>query len=89
MAKISKNGLISLQKSLITDEAIGKKIGVTRQAIHQMRQKYGIPAIRDKHAKRDDNIRLRAKKGCDVAKIAAHFNLSVSQTYRIIRTKPK
>jgi len=37
MSKITKQELIKLQKSLVTDEAIGEKFGITRQAIHQMR----------------------------------------------------
>lgn len=39
MSKISKQELIKLQITLVTDEAIGEKFGITRQAVHQMRKK--------------------------------------------------
>lgn len=42
MAKISKAELIRLQKKLKTDARIGEEFGITRQAIHQLRKKYGI-----------------------------------------------
>ena len=47
MARVTKAQLIKLQKQLKVDEAIGAKFGITRQAIHQLRQKYGIPRIPD------------------------------------------
>ena len=42
MPKISKSEFIKLHKKLKTDPAIGKKFGVSRQSIHQIRKKYGI-----------------------------------------------
>jgi DNA invertase Pin-like site-specific DNA recombinase len=89
VAKISKNELIKLQKSLQTDEAIGKKFGITRQAIHQFRQKYGIPAILEKNADRNAKILSMQKKGVSAIGIAKKMGLSVSQTYRLIRTTTK
>jgi hypothetical protein len=86
MPKISKSELMKLQKSLKTDEAIGKKFKVTRQAIHQLRQKYGIPAILGKNNERDTAILSLHKKGVSAIGIAKKMNLSVSQTYRIVRT---
>jgi Mor family transcriptional regulator len=89
VAKISKTELIKLQKSLITDEAIGKKFKITRQAVHQLRQKYGIPAILTKNDERDAKMLAMHKKGISTTKIANKMNLSVSQTYRVIRTVEK
>jgi hypothetical protein len=43
MARISKDELIKLQKTLKTDVAIGKKIGVSAQYIQQLRKLYDIP----------------------------------------------
>ena len=85
MAKISKSQLIKLQKKYTTDHAIGKLFGITRQAVHQLRNRYGIPAIEEKHASRNTEILKTFKKGMAAAKIAQKFDLSVSQTYRIIR----
>jgi Mor family transcriptional regulator len=86
MSKISKTELIKLQKSLKTDAAIGKKFKITRQAVHQLRQKYGIPVILGKNDERDAKILALHKKGVDAVEIAKKMKLSVSQTYRIART---
>jgi hypothetical protein len=86
MSKISKSELIKLQKSLKTDAAIGKKFKITRQAVHQLRQKYGIPVILGKNDERDTKILSLHKKGVSAIEIAKKMKLSVSQTYRIART---
>jgi hypothetical protein len=52
MAKISKDQLVKLQKKYITDHAIGKLFGISRQAVHQLRNKYGIPPVEEKIAAR-------------------------------------
>jgi len=85
MAKISKNQLIKLQNKYITDQAIGKLFGITRQAVHQLRNKYDIAAIEEKHASRNSDIVKAFNKGIPTVKIAQKFKISVSQTYRIIR----
>jgi hypothetical protein len=56
MACISKAALIKLQKSHKTDAAIGLTVNVSRQAVHQLRVKYGIKAILDKNADRNKKI---------------------------------
>jgi DNA invertase Pin-like site-specific DNA recombinase len=89
MAKISKSELIKLQKSLITDEAIGKKFKITRQAVHQLRNKYEIPAILGKNDDRNEKILSMQKNGISVTGIAKKMGLSVSQTYRLLRTPVK
>ena len=45
MPRFSKSELIKLQKKLKTDAEIGKKFGITRQAVHTMRKFYGILPI--------------------------------------------
>ena len=42
MPRFSKSELIKLQKKLKTDAEIGKKFGMTRQAVHTMRKFSGI-----------------------------------------------
>lgn len=83
-AKITKQELIKLQKSLVTDEAIGKKFHITRQAVHQMRKKYGIESNYADNPKRNAAIVAAFKKGMAGMDIAEKNGLSVSQTYRII-----
>ncbi len=84
MARLSKQQLIALQKKLGTDQAIGDKVGVTRQAIHQLRNKYGIDSLIAKNAERNKKILGMYKGGKTGTDIAKKFELSVSQTYRII-----
>ncbi len=89
MPKISKSELVKLQKSLKTDEAIGKKFGITRQAVHQLRKKYGIPSNLAKNDERNAKILGLYKKGISGTDIAKKMGLSVSQTYRVINTADK
>ena len=84
MALIGKGELIKLQKQLVTDAAIGKKFKVTRQAIHQLRKKYGIESSLVGNPERNEEVVALYKKGKSGTDIAKKFGLSVSQTYRII-----
>ena len=45
MARITKSQLVTLQKKLKRDAAIGAEFGITRQAVHQLRKKYGIVSV--------------------------------------------
>ena len=85
MALISKAQLDKLQQKYKTDDAIGKQFDVTRQAIHQLRLKYGIEPVADRNKVRDDGIIALYKKGLSGTKIAEKLDISVSQTYRIIQ----
>ena len=84
MARISKSDLIKLQKKMKTDQAIGKKFGITRQAIHQLRKKYGIDSSYAGNPARNSKIIALYKKGTSGTSIAKKLGLSVSQAYRII-----
>jgi len=84
MARISKSQLEKLQKKYKTDAAIGELFGITRQAVHQLRTKYGIDPVAQKHAARNQEIVTLFKNGTSGTKIADKYKLSVSQTYRII-----
>jgi Mor family transcriptional regulator len=89
MARLTKQQLIVLQKKHGTDQAIGDKVGVTRQAIHQLRNKYGIDSLIAKNAERNKKIVGMYKGGKTGTDIAKKFDLSVSQTYRIISLSSK
>jgi len=84
MARISKTQLIKLQKKFKTDAAIGKQFGITRQAIHQLRKKYGIDSSLATNPKRNEELIRLYDKGASGTSLAKKFNLSISQTYRII-----
>ena len=85
MARISKQQLIKLQAKYKTDDAIGTLFGITRQAVHQLRNKYGICPLENKHCERDQEINRAYKAGLPGTKLAKKFKMSVSQVYRIIR----
>jgi DNA-directed RNA polymerase specialized sigma subunit len=85
MARISKEELAKLQKSHKTDANIGKLFGISRQAVHQLRVKYGIKANREKNLERDKKIVVLYKKGKTGIEIAKDIDLSISQVYRIIK----
>jgi Mor family transcriptional regulator len=86
MPRISKVELLKLQKKLVTDQAIGKKFHVTRQAIQLIRKKYGIASNYAGHPERNKKIIAQYKKGTSGTALAKKFDMSVSQTYRIIKT---
>jgi DNA invertase Pin-like site-specific DNA recombinase len=87
MARISKGQLEKLQKKYKTDEAIGNLFGISRQAVHQLRTKYDIAAVKDKHAERNQDIVRQYQHGTSGTKLAKKFKLSISQAYRIINSK--
>jgi DNA invertase Pin-like site-specific DNA recombinase len=87
MARISKGQLEKLQKKYKTDEAIGKLFGISRQAVHQLRTKYGIDFVAEKHAERNDEIIKMYQQGVSGTRLAKKFKLSISQAYRVINTK--
>ena len=84
-SKLNKETILAMQKTHKTDAAIGKVFGITRQAVYQMRRKYGIPFNVDKNKERDEVIVKKYKSGVSGTKLAREYKLSFSQTYRIIR----
>ncbi len=84
MARISKSQLVKLQKQLLTDAKIGEKFGITRQAIHQLRMKYGIDSSIADNPERNAKIVRAYKSGTVGTALAKKFDLSISQAYRII-----
>lgn len=85
MARISRNELIKLQKTLKTDAKIGEKFGISRQAVHQLRKKYNIDSRTAANPVRNKKIAALRKSGKGVQTIARQFSLSLPQTYRIIK----
>jgi len=89
MARISKAQLIKLQKKLKTDAKIGEQYGISRQAVHQLRKKYGIESVIAKNVERNQNIVKAYNAGTSGTALAKKFKLSISQTYRIINETKK
>lgn len=84
MARISKAQLIKLQNKLKTDAAIGEQFGITRQAVHQLRKKYEIDSSLADNPVRNNEIVQLYEAGASGTALAKKFDLSISQTYRII-----
>jgi hypothetical protein len=89
MARISKADLVKLQKKLVTDAAIGEQFGITRQAVHQLRKKYGIESSLSNNPERNTEIVSLYDAGTAGTDIAKKYKLSISQTYRIINEAKK
>jgi DNA invertase Pin-like site-specific DNA recombinase len=85
MPRIAKSELIRLQKTLKTDAKIGKKFGITRQAVHQLRKKYGIESRTVNNPARNKKIAALHRSGKSVEAISKKFDLSLPQTYRILK----
>ena len=89
MARITKAQLIKLQKKLKTDAKIGEQFGISRQAVHQLRKKYGIESVIAKNVERNQKIVKAYNSGVSGTALAKKFKLSISQTYRIINEAKK
>jgi len=85
MARITKADLLKLQKKLGTDAKIGEEFGVTRQAVHQLRKKYGIESRTASNPDRNQEMVSLHEAGQSVEVIAKKVKLSIPQTYRILK----
>jgi DNA-directed RNA polymerase specialized sigma subunit len=85
MATISKKQLLRLQGRYKTDAAVGRMLGITRQAVYQIRKKYGIAPLKDKHGERNREIVQLYHNGLSGIEIAKRLHVSITQTYRILR----
>lgn len=85
MARIGKNQLIKLQKKYKTDEEIGRLYNISRQAVHQMRAKYGIFPVQNRLNDRNQEIRRLYAEGVTAIKMSKKYKLSISQVFRIVR----
>jgi hypothetical protein len=84
MARISKGQLEKLQKKYKTDDAIGKLFRISRQAVHQLRVKYGIDPVENRNDARNEEIIKSYRQGVSGIRLAGKFKISISQAYRII-----
>jgi hypothetical protein len=82
--KVSKSQLSKLQKAHKTDTRIGAALGVSRQAVHQLRKKLGVRTVSNEKPERDAEIAAAYIAGETGIAIAKRFGMSISQTYRII-----
>jgi len=81
----NKTEMLSLQKKFGADQEIGDHFSVSRQAIHQLRNKFGVPAISDLNKERNLTIKKMRKSGRSAESISNRYGLSISQVYRIFK----
>jgi Mor family transcriptional regulator len=84
MPRITKARFIQLQKKLKTDAAIARKFNITRQAIYQIREKYGIKSSVADNPERNAKIISLYKKGSTGTELAKKFELSSGHVYKIL-----
>jgi CRISPR/Cas system-associated exonuclease Cas4 (RecB family) len=84
MARISKAQLIKLQKKFTTDEKIGELYGISRQAVHQLRTKYGIDSSLADNPQRNATIVKLYRAGTTGIALGEKFAMSASHIYRIV-----
>jgi hypothetical protein len=84
MSKVTKTQLSKLQKTHKTDMRIGEALGVSRQAVHQLRRKFGVGSVPADRKARDAEIVAAYIAGETGIAIAKRLGLSISQTYRVI-----
>ncbi len=84
MPTIGKEQLVQLQKKYGTDQAIGERLGCSRQSIYKLRKKFDIISNKNPHAKRNRTITHLYSKGITPIQLAVRFSLSVTQVYRIL-----
>lgn len=85
MARISRNQFVKLQKRYTTDQAIAGLFGLSRQAVHQLRTRYGIAPVADRKKTRNEEIIALHASGISVQKLAKKYELSVTQVYRLVK----
>jgi len=84
MAKITKPQFVALQKKHVTDTAVAAALGVSRQAVHHLRAKFGImSSVPDVRARNAAMVEAYMDGETGVS-IAHRYRLSISQTYRIL-----
>jgi len=90
MACVNKPQLQKLQNKFKVDTKIGYHLGISRQAVHQLRIKFGIKPVKDRLVARNKEIvaafkKVTTKKSVAVARLCQRYKLSISQVYRIIK----
>jgi hypothetical protein len=87
LSGITKSKFNKLRKSIGSDKGIGRKYGVTRQAIYNLRVRLNIPPTRTPDSLEKRNIKICAdfKKGIPVLVLAKKYKLTVVYVYFLRR----
>jgi len=85
MARISKEHLLKLQKKYKSDAAIGALFNISRQAVFNLRKKYGIEPVQNKYDDRNKEIHRLYANGLPLKTLVRKYRLSLPQIARIVR----
>lgn len=69
----------------MTDQSIARLYKISRQAVHQLRQRYNIPPVDNKNEERNKQIVQLHHNGESVLKLSKKFKLSPTHIYRILK----
>jgi DNA invertase Pin-like site-specific DNA recombinase len=81
--KISKEELIRLKKTFVTDVAIAKHLEISQPSIHYMRRQYGIPSRFSGIKERNKQIIALYMQGITAKEIAGKFGLCQGRVFQI------
>ena len=84
-SRLTKAWFLELRKKFNTDVAMGRALGVSRQCIHQHREKFGLGAVKGRNVDRNKEMHTRFISGESGISIGKAFGVSYSQTYRCIK----
>ena len=72
-----------LQDRFGTDHAIAMQLCVSRQAVHQLRKRLGIPTT-NKKQERNARIKKDWTKGYTADRLVKKYKISITMIYRIL-----
>lgn len=86
IANITRDETKFLQDRFGKDVEIARHLGVTRQAIYQLRKKHGIQSLKNRAKSRNKKIISESlRTGIKKIELSRSFGLSISQVYRILK----
>lgn len=86
---MTRKKLLRLLKKYDNDPGVAKVLGVTRQAVYQLRKKYAIPSSRYGNDERNASICEMYSRGVSVPEIRKQTHLSIPHIYRILQNSTR
>ena len=66
-----------------TDEIIGMRLGISRQAVYQFRKRFGLSRVQGRKLERNKEMLRMSREGCRLRVIAEKFDLTISTAGRV------
>lgn len=84
LSKMGKNQIEFLLKDN-NDPTVAKQFGITRQAVYNIRKKFGIPSSKSKASDKKQRIIELRNEGLSVTKVSSVCNVSQSYVYKVLK----